>query len=316
MQLRGSSPDGEPAVCYVGSPTGSVVGVPQNQIGSVTVPRGRHAERLRSDPGDTPKGVVTPPRPQGHLLALPGQAGPRGPEGPPGPPGEGLQVDGVTDTDLPAPAEHQFELWFAQSSGLFWLSDGSEWVEVDITGPEGPQGPKGDQGARGETGLQGPQGVQGPKGDTGATGAKGDKGDTGAQGPKGDTGATGPAGRDGVDGAQGPKGDTGPQGDEGPQGPTGATGSRGPEGPQGPTGERGPMGYSAYGVAVENGYQGTEAQWLASLKGAKGDTGATGAQGPAGVPSSNGTVLDFVKVTQSQYNSLTKVATTFYVIVG
>lgn len=63
-------------------------------------------------------------------------------------------------------------------------------------------------------------------------------------------------------------------------------------------GQDGANGKSAYEVAVDNGFEGTEAQWLASLKGAdgspgatgakgdkgdKGDTGATGPQGPAGV---------------------------------
>lgn len=32
-------------------------------------------------------------------------------------------------------------------------------------------------------------------------------------------------------------------------------------------------GYSAYDVAVQHGFQGTEEEWLASLKGDKGDTG-------------------------------------------
>ena len=39
---------------------------------------------------------------------------------------------------------------------------------------------------------------------------------------------------------------------------------------------------SAYDVAVENGYTGSESQWLNSLKGEKGDKGATGAQGEQG----------------------------------
>ncbi len=39
---------------------------------------------------------------------------------------------------------------------------------------------------------------------------------------------------------------------------------------------------SAYDVAVKNGFEGTEEEWLLSLKGEKGDTGATGAQGPRG----------------------------------
>ena len=33
---------------------------------------------------------------------------------------------------------------------------------------------------------------------------------------------------------------------------------------------------SAYGIAVKNGFEGTEAEWLASLKGEKGDKGDTG----------------------------------------
>ena len=41
-------------------------------------------------------------------------------------------------------------------------------------------------------------------------------------------------------------------------------------------------GYSAYEIAVINGFKGTEAEWLASLKGDKGDTGPRGEQGPAG----------------------------------
>lgn len=42
------------------------------------------------------------------------------------------------------------------------------------------------------------------------------------------------------------------------------------------------VGYSAYEIAVQNGFEGTEAEWLASLKGAKGDTGAQGPQGEVG----------------------------------
>lgn len=39
---------------------------------------------------------------------------------------------------------------------------------------------------------------------------------------------------------------------------------------------------SAYEIAVKHGYEGTEEEWVASLKGEKGDTGATGATGPQG----------------------------------
>lgn len=89
-------------------------------------------------------------------------------------------------------------------------------------------------------------------------------------------------------GSQGPKGD---KGDTGPAGPKGDTGATGPKGDTGPTGAVGAAGKSAYEVAVAGGYVGTQAQWLASLKGAKGDTGPQGPQGPAGsaanVPQSN-----------------------------
>ena len=81
---------------------------------------------------------------------------------------------------------------------------------------------------KGETGPQGPQGERGPQGEQGEQGA------TGPQGPKGDTGATGP------------------------QGPKGATGETGPQGPQG---VQGVAGYSAYEIAVQHGYTGTEAEY-------------------------------------------------------
>lgn len=44
----------------------------------------------------------------------------------------------------------------------------------------------------------------------------------------------------------------------------------------------GPAGKSAYQVAVANGFQGTETEWLASLRGPQGPQGADGPQGPKG----------------------------------
>ena len=46
--------------------------------------------------------------------------------------------------------------------------------------------------------------------------------------------------------------------------------------------ENGKDGASAYELAVQHGFSGTEEQWLASLQGAKGDTGAQGLQGDKG----------------------------------
>ena len=50
----------------------------------------------------------------------------------------------------------------------------------------------------------------------------------------------------------------------------------------GVAGPRGEKGYSAYELAVKNGYTGTEEEWLKSLQGPQGGKGDTGAVGPAG----------------------------------
>ena len=91
--------------------------------------------------------------------------------------------------------------------------------------------------------------LKGDKGDTGEPGAAGEKGEPGE---KGDTGAAGKDGRDGTDGAAGRDGEN---------------------------------GASAYEIAVQHGYSGSETAWLESLNGAdgaKGDTGAAGAKGEKG----------------------------------
>ncbi|WP_448670408.1 hypothetical protein [Pseudoxanthomonas mexicana] len=54
------------------------------------------------------------------------------------------------------------------------------------------------------------------------------------------------------------------------------------------TGTPGRDGYSAYEVAIQNGFVGTETEWLASLQGRDGDTGPRGPQGPEGPRGPNG----------------------------
>lgn len=61
--------------------------------------------------------------------------------------------------------------------------------------------------------------------------------------------AIGPQGPQGVQGIQGPTGNTGPQGATGPQGPAGVNGTNGTN------------GLSAYEIAVQEGYVGTQSQW-------------------------------------------------------
>lgn len=56
----------------------------------------------------------------------------------------------------------------------------------------------------------------------------------------------------------------------------------------GVAGPRGEKGYSAYELAVKNGYTGTEAEWLATLKGEKGEKGEPGTNGSDGKPGKDG----------------------------
>lgn len=63
-------------------------------------------------------------------------------------------------------------------------------------------------------------------------------------------------------------------------------------------------GKSAYEIAVDNGFVGTETEWLASLKGEKGDkgdTGSPGADGDKGDPGADG--ADGFG-TEAQYNDI------------
>lgn len=66
---------------------------------------------------------------------------------------------------------------------------------------------------------------------------------------------------------------------------------QGPKGEQGLQGPPGEKGKSAYEVAVDNGFVGTIAEWLSSLKGEKGlrgNDGVQGEQGLRGAPGSQG----------------------------
>ena len=128
--------------------------------------------------------------------------------------------------------------------------------------------------------------------------------------PRGPQGERGEAGKDGIDGSDGADGKSGstftphvsedgllswtndgdldnpePVNIKGQKGDKGETGAPGDDGAQG---EKGDDGLSAYEVAVQNGYGGTETEWLASLKGDKGDNGEQGIQGPPCADGSNG----------------------------
>lgn len=165
MQLRGYPPDGVPAISYVGSPTGSIIGSPALPVGNIlSVPGLTGPQGAKGDTGAT--GPQGPKGDKGDT----GDTGPKGDTGNTGPQGEGLQVDGqVADyASLPTTGLTAGDVWLAGQSLYIW--SGTAWpAEGDGTPIEGPEGPQGDPG---------PTGATGPKGDTGSTGPKGDPGTT------------------------------------------------------------------------------------------------------------------------------------------
>lgn len=77
-------------------------------------------------------------------------------------------------------------------------------------------------------------------------------------------------------------------GADGPQGPIGAPGADGTNGTNGTNGTDGADGQSAYALAVELGFVGNEAAWLASLVGPEGPEGPQGPAGNDGAPGTPG----------------------------
>ena len=68
----------------------------------------------------------------------------------------------------------------------------------------------------------------------------------------------------------------------------GDKGDKGEPGTNGSDGSNGDNGKSAYDIAVDNGFTGTETEWLESLKGEPGKDGAQGAPGKDGAPGADG----------------------------
>lgn len=101
-------------------------------------------------------------------------------------------------------------------------------------------------------------------------GEKGEKGDAGERGAQGERGLQGLQGIQGLQGERGLPGADGAKGDKGEQGERGLTGANGVDGKD---------GKSAYQIAVEQGFAGSEAAWLLSLKGEKGEKGDPGSGG-------------------------------------
>ena len=132
-------------------------------------------------------------------------------------------------------------------NGNWWIGDTDTLKPA--RGEQGIQGLRGERGLQGERGAQGERGIQGLQGIQGIQGLPGAKGDTGERGAQGERGLQGLPGKDGAAGAKGADGLPGAD------------------------------GKSAYQIAVAQGFAGSEAAWLASLKGEKGDKGDAGAGG-------------------------------------
>lgn len=117
---------------------------------------------------------------------------------------------------------------------------------------------------------------------SGATGIQGPQGEKGDKGEKGDSAyqvwlkVEGNEGKTQDDFFEAIKGEKGDQGEQGPQGIQGEVG---------PKGDKGEKGDSTYQVWLDQGNEGTEAEFLASLKG---DQGEVGPQGPTGLTGNDG----------------------------
>lgn len=83
-----------------------------------------------------------------------------------------------------------------------------------------------------------------------------------------------------------------------------AEGSDGKDGQNGEPGKNGENGISAYEVARNNGFEGTEEEWLSSLVGEKGEKGETGEQGEQGIQGEPGPKGDAYVITDEDINEI------------
>ena len=179
-------------------------------------------------------------------------------------------------------------------------------ASVGIAGRDGRDGRDGIDGKDGRDGIDGKDGRDGIDGAPGADGAPGRDGRDGRDGIDGKDGRDGIDGKDGINGQDGRDGIDGQNGADGAPGRDGRDGRDGVDGEPGPKGDQGDPGAdgkSAYECAVEVGFQGTEEEWVASLRGPQGiqgvpgrdgrdgkdgKQGAQGIQGPQGNPGRDG----------------------------
>lgn len=248
-----------------------------------TGPQGPRGERGPEGPegpkGDT--GDSGPEGPEGQRGPQ-GETGDRGPEGPQGPKGE-TGVDGedgtgleVKDTlpsadELPTAGEIG-DAYLINRELYVWSASANDWSNAGTL-----QGPKGEQGAPGVDGADGEDGAPGEQGAPGIDGADGDDGASAYE----------IAVAAGFEGANDEwlESLVGPEGPEGPAGTDGEQGLKGDPGEDGAPGEPctdGADGLSAYEIAVAEGFEGTESEFILSLVGPQGERGPQGDKGDPG----------------------------------
>ncbi len=202
-----------------------------------------------------------------YLAAIKGADGADGADG----------ANGTNGTDGADGVDGKSAYQIAVDNG--YLGSESDWL-ASLKGADGADGADGTNGTNGTDGADGLSAFEVWKAETGNTTATVSdylaaiKGADGADGADGANGTNGTDGADGLSAFEVWKIETGDstateadylaaiKGEKGDQGDPGTPG--GPPGPQGADGK------SAYEVAVDNGYVGTESQWLQSLVGPAG----------------------------------------------
>ena len=223
-----------------------------------------------------------------------GEKGDRGDRGPAGKDGTSLKLEGTVEVAddlyyINEPSENMGIL--VTKTGHLHVYKNGDWVDAGrFQGPAGPQGPMGPRGLQGDRGDVGPQGKQGERGERGPQGIQGDQGEKGDPFKFEDFTAEQLYSLKGDPGVKGDKGDKGEDGRDGKNAyelylenaPDGAPLLSIDEWLESLIGPQGPVGKSNYEIAVDNGFAGTEEEWLLSIKGEKGDQGDIGPEGPQG----------------------------------
>ena len=224
--------------------------------------------------------------------------GEQGPEGPMGPQGERGFSAYAAWKALPGNENGTVEEFIESLRGekgeqgeAFKYEDFTEEQLAQLVGPQGPQGERGFSAYAAWKTLPGNEKgtveefIESLRGEKGEQGPKGEKGD------KGDAGLSAYMLAKTYDGFEGSL-------------PEWLDSLKGPAGPQGPKGEAfkyedfteeqlnqlirdielgaGGLGKSAYEIAKEHGFKGTEKEWLDSLKGERGEKGEQGPKGEKG----------------------------------